>query len=105
MPIKSLLVIYDLTVIGDKEMYSLPLFGGLPDLLSLDEGHTTPDNLLYPAGPSLVSGCLGTEICYFANCVAKNVPPNYVTMQEALEGLKVAWAVVESCNEGKPIVL
>ena len=76
-----------------------------PGELGTDEGHTTPDNLLYPAEPSLVSGCLGTEICYFANCVAKNVPPSYVTMQEALEGLKVAWAVVESCNEGKPILL
>lgn len=105
MPIENLLVIYDLTVIGEKEMYSLPLFGGLPDLLSLDKGHTTPDSLLYPAEPSLVSGCLGTEICYFANCVTKNVPPSYVTMQEALDGLKVAWAVVESCNEGKPIRL
>ncbi len=105
MPIEHLLVIYDLTVIGEKEMYSFPLFGGLPDLLSLNDGHTTPDTLLYPAGSGLLSGSLGAEICYFANCVAKDIPPNYVTMQEALEGLKVAWAVVESCNEGKPIPL
>jgi len=105
MPIENLLVIYDLTVIGEKEMYNLPLFGALPDLLSLDEGHTTPDTLLYPAGSGLVSGSLGAEICYFANCVAKKMPPTYVTMREALEGLKVAWAVVESCKEGKPISL
>ncbi len=105
MPIENLLAIYDLTVIGEKEIYSLPLFGGLPDLLSLDEGHTTPDILLYPAEAGLVSGCLGAEICYFANCVAKNVSPSYVTMQEALEGLQVAWAIVESCNEGKPILV
>jgi predicted dehydrogenase len=105
MPVENLLVIYDLTVIGPKEIYSLPLFGGLPNLMSLDAGHTTPDTALFPAVSELVSGPLGAEICYFANCVARNIAPDYVTMQEALEGLEVAWAIVESCKQGKPITL
>jgi predicted dehydrogenase len=105
MPAENLLAIYDLTVIGLKEIYSLPMLGGFPNLMSLGAGHTTPDTGLLPTSSKLVSGPLGAEICYFANCVARNVAPDYVTMQEALEGLRVAWAIIESCDQGRPIAL
>jgi predicted dehydrogenase len=105
MPLDKLLVIYDLTVIGEKEIYSLPLMKDLPDLMSLEEGYTTPDVLLLSAAPGLVSGSLGAEIAYFANCLARNMPPEYVTMQDALQGLRVAWATVQACESGQPVEL
>jgi UDP-N-acetylglucosamine 3-dehydrogenase len=105
MPSEEMLVIYDLTVIGEKETYSLPLLKDLPDLMSLQEGHVTPDVLLLPASPGLVSGSLGTEIAYFVNCIAKDVPPDHVTLHEALDALRVAWAIAQSCEEGRPVEL
>lgn len=105
MPIENQLAIYDLTVIGDRELYNLPLLSGQPDLMSLQEGHITLDALLLPVAPGLVSGSLGAELCYFVNCLARNVPPNYVTLQDALEVLRIAWAIMQSCEQGKAIVL
>jgi predicted dehydrogenase len=61
--------------------------------------------LLLSVSPGLVSGSLGTEIAYFVNCIAKEVPPDYVTLQEALDGLRVAWAIIQSCKEGGSVEL
>jgi UDP-N-acetylglucosamine 3-dehydrogenase len=105
MPTVDPPITFGITVIGHKEMYSLPIFHGIPSLMSLGGGHIPPDPFLWSAVQDMVSGALGSELTYFVNCLIRDIEPARVTLREALEALRVAWAIIESGERGEPVEL
>jgi len=94
----------NLHLITDKGIASLDLVpGGLS--FWFETGFHVPDTFVAPRIDGRVQGCLAAELSYFVSCVARNEKPKVVTAEEAMEGIRVACALVESANKQEDLVL
>lgn len=93
-----------LHLITDKGIASLDLVpGGLS--FWLESGFLVPDVIGAPRIRGTVEGSLAAELSYFVSCVLKKEKPQVVTAEEALEGIRVAVALVESAEKEQDVVL
>ena len=70
-----------------------------------ETGYNLPDASHEPRVRGEMFGALHHELEYFTRCVLENRPPNVVSLDDALHGLEVALAIVESAETRKEIVL
>ena len=93
-----------LHLITDKGIASLDLVpGGLS--FWFETGFHVPDTIGAPRIRGNVQGGLTAELSYFVSCVTRNEKPKVVTAEEALEGIRVAIALVESAEKQEDVVL
>ncbi len=93
-----------LHLITDKGIASLDLVpGGLS--FWMETGFDVPDTVVAPRIRGTVQGSLAGELSYFVSCAAKGEKPKVVTAEEAMEGIQVAIALVESANRQQDVVL
>lgn len=99
-PIESVPGISDrMDVYGSRGVASLDL--SIPRLLVEAEQRSAPDLELTPDDGS---GPLTSELMHFCDCVREGKPSDVVTMEEAIEGIRVAEAIVASANGNAAIV-
>lgn len=65
----------------------------------------SPDFYLLPEVAGRITGALHNELSYFARCVASGEPPALGTPDEIRHTIRVALAIVESAQQGRPIDL
>ena len=70
-----------------------------------ESGFNVPDTVGAPRIRGGIQGSLAAELSYFVSCVAKNERPTIVTAEDAMEGLRIAIALVESAEKQEDIVL
>lgn len=93
-----------LHLITDKGIASLDLVpGGLS--FWFETGFHVPDTFVAPRIRGRVEGSLAAELSYFVSCVAMNEKPKIVTAEEAMVGIQVACALLESADKQQDVVL
>ncbi len=93
-----------LHLITDRGIAALDLVpGGLS--FWFESGFNVPDTIGAPRIRGNLQGSLVAELSYFISCVAQNQRPSIVTAEDAMEGLRIAIALVESAEKQKDIVL
>ena len=70
-----------------------------------ESGYLAPDVSYEPRVRGAVFGALKEEMAYFATCVLQRQPPSVVTAEEAVEGLRVALAIIQSAEQDRDVVL
>jgi UDP-N-acetylglucosamine 3-dehydrogenase len=93
----------ELEVIGTEGIARIHLPGDLS--LWLSSGHALPDTTLVPFNLETATGALRDELAYFANCVARGVPPSRVTPDDGVEAVRLALAAAESGAHRRTIAL
>ena len=71
----------------------------------LEKGLYVPDTIAAPRIRGHVDGSLAAELSYFLACVVNGTKPQVVTAEDALEGIRVAVALVKSAAEQRDILL
>ena len=71
----------------------------------LEKGLYVPDTIAAPRIRGHVNGSLAAELSYFLACVVNGTKPQVVTAEDALEGIRVAVALVKSAAEQRDILL
>jgi predicted dehydrogenase len=74
-------------------------------LLSYDQDRFSPNTVWWPTVHGSVGGALRNELAYFVKCVTEGTRPSVVTMEEALQSIRVAAAIVQSAQSGKEVCL
>jgi UDP-N-acetylglucosamine 3-dehydrogenase len=93
-----------LQLIGDKGIARVELVdGGLS--FWLENGFSIPDTIGAPRIRGHIEGSLAAELSYFLACVTNGTKPEVVTAEEALEGIRVAVALVESASKEQDVIL
>jgi UDP-N-acetylglucosamine 3-dehydrogenase len=91
-----------LQLTGDKGIARLDLVdGGLS--FWKENGLFIPDTIGAPRIRGHVHGSLASELSYFLNCVIDRTKPSVVTAEEALEGIRIAAALVKSASEERDV--
>jgi UDP-N-acetylglucosamine 3-dehydrogenase len=70
-----------------------------------ESGYLAPDVSYEPRVRGAVFGALKEELAYFATCVLERQPPGVVTAEEAVEGLRVALAIIQSAEQERDVVI
>jgi len=70
-----------------------------------ESGYTIPDVTIAPRIRGRIAGALASELSYFAACAQTRQQPQVVRGEDAVEGIRVAAALVESAEKGKEIGL
>jgi predicted dehydrogenase len=73
--------------------------------LWLESGYLAPDVSHEPRVRGETFGALKEELAYFARCVMERRTPTVATLEEAVEGLRVALAIIESAQNECDIVI
>jgi predicted dehydrogenase len=93
-----------LQLITDKGIARLDFVdGGLS--FWMENGLTIPDTSVAPRIRGHVEGSLAAELSYFLACVTTGTKPKVVTAEEALEGIRIAAALIESAEKERDVVL
>jgi len=93
-----------LQLITDKGIARLDLVdGGLS--FWLERGLYIPDTAVAPQIHGRIGGSLAAELSYFLSCVISGQMPKIVTAEDALEGIRIAAALVESANKEQDVIL
>jgi UDP-N-acetylglucosamine 3-dehydrogenase len=71
----------------------------------LESGLSVPDTIGAPKIRGHIEGSLAAELSYFLGCVTNGTMPEVVTAEEALEGIRVAVALVESASKQQDVLL
>lgn len=71
----------------------------------LERGLYVPDTVVAPQIRGSVGGSLAAELSYFLSCVISGQKPQVVTSEDALEGVRIAVALVESANREQDVIL
>jgi predicted dehydrogenase len=93
----------ELEVIGSEGVAHVRLPGDLT--LWLTAGHAAPDTTLVPYALGTAAGALRDELAYFANCIARGVPPDRVTADDGVEAVRLALAAALSGERAAPVAL
>lgn len=64
-----------------------------------------PDPGLWPEIHGQVAGALREEDAHFINCVRTGTPSTVASVEDALEGLRIAEAIITSAEEGREVQL
>lgn len=70
-----------------------------------ENGYTVPDISHEPRVRGDMFGALKEELAYLARCILENRAPTVVSLDDALHGLEVALAIIESANTERDVVL
>jgi UDP-N-acetylglucosamine 3-dehydrogenase len=93
-----------LQLITDKGIARLDLVdGGLS--FWMENGLSVPDTIGAPRIRGHIEGSLAAELSYFLACVINGTRPDVVTAEEALQGIRIAVALVQSAEKEQDIVL
>ena len=93
-----------LQLITDKGVARVDLVdGGLS--FWKENGLCIPDTIGAPRIRGHIEGSLAAELSYFLTCVTNGTKPTVVTAEEALDGIKVAVALVESASKEQDVLL
>jgi UDP-N-acetylglucosamine 3-dehydrogenase len=93
-----------LHLITDKGIASLDLVpGGLS--FWFETGFYVPDTVVAPRIRGSVQGSLAAELAYFISCVSMNEKPRVVTAEEAMEGIQIAAALIESADKQQDMIV
>jgi UDP-N-acetylglucosamine 3-dehydrogenase len=93
-----------LQLITDRGIARIDLVdGGLS--FWLEKGLYVPDTIGAPRIRGHVEGSLAAELSYFLTCVINRTKPQVITAEDAMEGIRVATALVESATKGSDVVL
>ena len=93
-----------LQLITDKGIARVDLVdGGLS--FWLESGLSVPDTIGAPRIRGRVEGSLAAELSYFLACILSGTKPTVVTAEEALDGIRVAAALVDSASREEDVVL
>jgi predicted dehydrogenase len=88
----------------DKGIARLDLVdGGLS--FWLERGLYVPDTSMAPQVLGRIGGSLAAELSYFLSCVIRAEKPQVVTAADALEGVRIAVALVDSANTEQDVIL
>jgi predicted dehydrogenase len=64
-----------------------------------------PDTAVAPQIHGRIGGSLAAELSYFLSCVISGQKPQVVTAEDALEGVRIAVALVDSANKEQDVIL
>jgi UDP-N-acetylglucosamine 3-dehydrogenase len=93
-----------LQLISDKGIARLDLVdGGLS--FWMENGLSVPDTIGAPRIRGHIEGSLAAELSYFLACVTNGAKPDVVTAEEALQGIRIAVALVQSAEKDQDIIL
>ena len=93
-----------LQLITDKGIARVDLVdGGLS--FWMESGLCVPDTIGAPRIRGHIEGSLAAELSYFLACVTGGTKPEVVTAEEALEGIRIAVALVESASKEQDVIL
>ena len=93
-----------LRLITDKGAARLDLVdGGLS--FWMEDGLRVPDTAVAPRIRGHIGGSLAAELSYFLDCVKTGTAPRVVTAEEALSGIRIATALVESAQKDQDVIL
>lgn len=93
-----------LQLITDKGIARLDFVdGGLS--FWMENGLSIPDTSVAPRIRGHIEGSLAAELSYFLACVTNGTKPAVVTAEEALEGIRIAAALIESAEKEHDVVL
>ena len=93
-----------LQLITDRGIARIDLVdGGLS--FWLEKGLYVPDTIGAPRIRGHVEGSLAAELSYFITCVINGTKPQVITAEDAMAGIRVATALVESATKGSDVVL
>ncbi|MEP7200945.1 MAG: hypothetical protein ABI874_14065, partial [Chloroflexota bacterium] len=70
-----------------------------------ENGYLAPDVSHEPRVRGEVFGALKEELAYFTRCVLEQRAPSVVTAEEAIEGLRVGLAIIESAMQERDVAL
>lgn len=70
-----------------------------------DAGYDAPDISHEPRIRGELYGALKEELAYFTRCVLENRPPDVVSLDDALHGLQVALAIIESAEHEQDVIV
>jgi predicted dehydrogenase len=70
-----------------------------------DKGTVNPEVVLWPEVNGRVGGALRTELEHFIECVQQGRASDIVSVEDAVYGMKVADAIVESARKGMEVTL
>lgn len=70
-----------------------------------EAGYLTPDTGYEPRIRGEMFGALKEELAYFTRCVMANRQPDVVSLNDALHGLEIALAIVESSSQERDVIL
>ena len=88
----------------DKGIARLDLVdGGLS--FWVERGLYVPDTAVAPQIRGRIGGSLAAELSYFLTCVISGQKPQVVTAEDALEGIRIAVALVDSANKEQDVIL
>jgi UDP-N-acetylglucosamine 3-dehydrogenase len=88
----------------DKGIARLDLVdGGLS--FWMENGLCVPDTAIAPRIRGQIGGSLAAELSYFLECVKSGADPRVVTAEEALNGIRIATALVESAQKDQDVML
>jgi predicted dehydrogenase len=68
-------------------------------------GTLAPDTHLWPEQQSRVEGALRSELADFVSCVRRGQASRVANLEQAVQGLQLAEAIVESAQLGRPVHL
>ncbi|WP_158302028.1 Gfo/Idh/MocA family protein [Paenibacillus mesophilus] len=69
-------------------------------------GRTTPDtNIHIKTMHKQTAGSLREQLIYICDCLNRGIAPDYISFEDAIHGVEVADAIVQSADAGKEIVI
>lgn len=94
----------ELAVVGTRRTAQLRLLDGPLQIWGEQRQHC-PDGLLWPQRQGRVLGALQAELGDFVTAARSGIPSATVSLSEAIEGLRIAEAIVESARSGQAVTL
>jgi predicted dehydrogenase len=94
----------ELALVGTRQSAQLRLLEG-PLQIWGEQGPRNPDGLLWPERQGQVLGALQAELADFVASARSGLPSATASLEHAVEGLRIAEAIVESARTGQAVML
>jgi predicted dehydrogenase len=94
----------ELAVVGTRRTAQLRLLDGPLQIWGEQRQHC-PDGLLWPQRRGRVLGALQDELRDFVTTARSGIPSATASLRDAIEGLRIAEAIVESARSGQAVAL
>jgi predicted dehydrogenase len=94
----------ELALVGTRQSAQLRLLEG-PLQIWGEQGPRNPDGLLWPERQGRVLGALQAELADFVASARSGLPSATASLEHAVEGLRIAEAIVESAHTGQAVML
>lgn len=94
----------ELAVVGTRQTAQLRLLDGPLQIWGVDR-QRCPDAALWPLHQGQVRGALQAELADFVASARSGRPSSTASLEQAIEGLRIAEAIVQSAASGEAVVL